>query len=60
MRTHLEALLAGQTQTVITTLEAAAQEPARTAAPRTTLRGTAGDYRRNAPYMRYDVYLARG
>jgi len=60
VRTHLETLLTGQTHTVITVLEAAAQEPAHTAAQRQTLLGTAGYYRRNAPYMRYDVYLARG
>jgi len=60
VRTHLDTLLTGQTHTVITVLEAAAQEPAHTAAQRKTLRGTAGYYRRNAPYMRYDVYLAHG
>jgi len=60
VRTHLERLLAGDTPTVITVLEAAAQEPTRTATQRKALLGTAGYYRRNAPYMRYDAYLARG
>ncbi len=60
VRTHLEDLLAGQTHTVITALEAAAQESGRTATQRKALRRTAGYYRRNAPYMQYDVYLAQG
>ncbi len=60
IRTHLEQLLAGDTPAVITALDAAAQDPARTATQRKALRGTAGYYRRNAPYMHYDVYLARG
>ncbi len=60
VRTHLEHLLAGQTQTVITALEAASQESALTAAQRKVVRGTAGYYRRNAPSMHYDVYLACG
>ena len=60
VRTHLEAVLAGQTHTVITALEAAAQEPGRTATQRKALLRTAGYYRRNAPYMQYDVYLAQG
>jgi len=60
IRTHLAQLLAGDTQAVITALEAAAQDPARTAPPRKALLGTAGYDRRNAPYMCYDVYLAHG
>lgn len=60
IRTHLEQLLAGETDVVIAALETAAQDPARTATQRTALLGTAGYYRRNAPYMRYDVYLAQG
>ena len=60
IRTHLAQLLAGDTLAVITALEAAAQDPARTATQRTALLGTAGYYRRNAPYMCYDVYLAHG
>ncbi len=60
IRTHLEQLLAGDTPAVITALEAAAQDPARTATQRKALLGTAGYDRRNAPYMHYDAYLARG
>jgi len=60
IRTHLGQLLAGDTPAVITALEAAAQDPVRTATQRSALRGTAGYYRRNAPYMCYDVYLAHG
>jgi len=60
IRTRLEHLLAGDTQAVITALEAAAQDPACTAVQRKALLGTAGYYRRNAPYMQYDAYLARG
>jgi len=36
------------------------ETPARTATQRSALLGTAGYYRRNAPYMCYDVYLAHG
>lgn len=60
IRTHLEHLLAGETDTVITVLEDAAQDPARTASQREAVEGTAAYYRRNAPYRRYDVYLAHG
>jgi len=38
----------------------AAQDPARTATQRKVIQGTAGYYRRNAPYMHYDTYLACG
>ena len=60
VRTHLEQLLAGDTPAVITALEAAAHDPERTATQRKALLGIAGYYRRNAPYMHYDAYLARG
>jgi len=60
IRAHLERLLAGETDMVIAAMEAAAQDPACTAAQRKALLGTAGYYRRNAPYMRYDAYRARG
>ena len=43
-----------------TALEVAAAEPALTTAQRQALLRTAGYYRRNQPYMRYDEYLARG
>lgn len=60
VRTHLAHLLAGQTDTVITALEAAAQAPSCTATQRQVVLATVGYYRRNAPYMQYDLYLARG
>ena len=60
IRTYLEQLLNGDTPAVITALEMAAQDPARTTTQRKALLGTAGYYRRNAPYRHYDVYLARG
>jgi len=60
IRTYLEQLLSGDTPAVITALEMAAQDPARTTTQRKALLGTAGYYRRNAPYRHYDVYLARG
>src|SRR3712207_4643133 len=60
MRRHLSQLLTGQTAAVITALEEAAADPARTATPRQALLRTVGYYRRNRPYMCYDEYLARG
>jgi len=52
--------VAGQTDAVITALEAEANDPTRTATPRQAVRRTLGSYQRNRPYMRYDEYLARG
>ena len=60
VRQHLAQLLDGQTETVIAALEETAAAPALTATPRQALQRTAGYYRRNQPYMRYDVYLACG
>lgn len=60
VRGHLEQMLSGQIADVLTTLERTAEEPQWTAAQRKVLRSTAGYYRRNQPYMHYDVYLARG
>ncbi len=60
VRTHLTQLVAGQLDAVITALEAAAGDPTRTEVQRKVLVKTAGYYRRNQPYMRYDTYLARG
>ncbi len=60
VRPHLEALLAGQTTTVITALETAAAAPTCTAAQRDVVQGAADYYRHNASFMHYDVYLARG
>jgi hypothetical protein len=53
-------LLAGRTALVIQTLEKLAQQPTLSPAQRQALHTTIGYYRRNRPYMRYDLYLARG
>jgi hypothetical protein len=60
VRTHLLALLRGQTDQVVTALAAAADEPTRSATQRTAIAATIRYYRRNAPYMHYDHYLERG
>jgi len=60
VRAYLEPPLAGQTEAVITALEAEAHDPACTATQRQAVRRTVGYYQRNRPYMRYDEYLARG
>ena len=60
VRTHLLTLLRGQTDDVITALTAATDEPTRPATQRTAIAATIRYYRRNAPYMHYDQYLARG
>ena len=60
VRSHLLALLRGQTDQVVTALTAVADEPTRSAAQRTAIAATIRYYRRNAPYMHYDQYLARG
>lgn len=60
MRTQLTALLGGQTEALIATLEAAAEDPARTATQQEALQKTMRYYRRNREYMHYDQYLARG
>ena len=60
VRAYLEPLLAGQTDAVLTALEAEANDPTCTATQRQAVRRTIGYYQRNRPYMRYDEYLARG
>jgi hypothetical protein len=60
VRAYLESLLAGQTDAVITALEAEAKNPRCTRLQRQAVRRTVGYYRRNRPYMRYDEYLACG
>ena len=60
VRGHLLALLRGQTDEVVASLTAVADEPTRSATQRTAIAATIRYYRRNAPYMRYDQYLARG
>jgi hypothetical protein len=56
----LEPLLAGQTDAVITALEAKGHEPTCTVPQRQAVRRAVGYYRRNPPYMHDDEYLARG
>jgi hypothetical protein len=53
-------LLSGQTQTVIDELRDLASAPERTPVQRETLETVAGYYERNAAFMAYDRYLARG
>jgi hypothetical protein len=60
VRTRLTALLSGQVTAIIAALETAAADPALTATQRKTVERTIGYYRRNAPFMRYDEYLAQG
>jgi hypothetical protein len=60
VRAYLEPLLAGQTDAVITALEAEGHDPMHTATQRQAVRRTVGYYRRNRPYMRYNEYLAHG
>src|SRR5206468_1051469 len=60
VRGHLTHLLAGQTATVITALETAAADPARTATQQEVVQRTVGYYRRNQPSRHDHDYLARG
>jgi hypothetical protein len=60
VRGHLLALLRGQVETVVTALAKDADAPDLTTAARKTVATTIGYYQRNAPFMRYDQYLARG
>jgi len=60
VRGHLLALLRGQTDQVVTALTAAADEPTLSPTQHKAIATTIGYYRRNAPFMRYDQYLARG
>ena len=53
-------ILSGRTSAVIQTLENCVQDPALSASQRQALNTTIGYYRRNLPYMRYDLYLAQG
>lgn len=60
VQAHLERLLSGQIAEVITALEAEVADGALEASARAVVETTLGYYRRNAPYMRYAVYLRRG
>jgi hypothetical protein len=60
MKEQLLHILSGSTSTVIQTLENCVQDPALSASQRQALHTTIGYYRRNLPYMRYDLCLAQG
>ena len=60
VRAYLEPLLTGQTEAVITALEAEAKATTCTATQRQAVRRTVGYYRRHQPYMRDDESLAQG
>jgi len=60
VRTRLEQVLSGASATVVTELEATAQQAELTETQRKVVLKTAGYYRRNQPYMQYDVYLGQG
>jgi hypothetical protein len=60
LRPKLVQLLEGKTAEVIRGLQAAATAPSRSESQRKALERTIGYYRRNAPYMHYDHYLAQG
>ena len=60
VRSDPEPLVAGQTEAVLTALEAAAHDPTCTAIQRHAVRRTVGYDRRNRPYMHDDEYLAQG
>jgi hypothetical protein len=60
VRAYLEPLLAGQTEAVITALEAEMKDPTGTGTQRQAVRQTVGYYRRHQPSMHDDEYLARG
>jgi hypothetical protein len=60
VRVYLEALLAGQTDAVITALAAEAKDPTCTEQQRQAVQRTVGYYQRNRVYMHYDEYLAHG
>ena len=60
VRGHLLTLLQGRTDQVITDLEGAAATRSLSDAQQQVVATTLGYYRRNAPSMRYDQYLACG
>jgi hypothetical protein len=60
VRARLGQLLDGEALAVVADLRALADAPTTPATARALLVRTAGYYERNAPYMRYDAYLADG
>jgi hypothetical protein len=59
VRACLEPLLEGQSDAVITALEADVKDPTRTVTQQQAVRRIVGYNSRNQPYMHYDAYLAR-
>jgi hypothetical protein len=53
-------ILSGQTSEVIQALENYLQDPTLSTSQHQALNTTLGYYRRNLPYMGYDLYLAQG
>jgi hypothetical protein len=60
VRGHLLALLRGQVDVVVAALTTDAAQPALATTKRDAIAATIAYYRRNAPVMRYNRYLARG
>jgi hypothetical protein len=60
VRAYLEPRLAGQTDAVITALEAEGKAPTCTVPPRQAVQRTVGYFRRHRPYRQSDESLARG
>jgi hypothetical protein len=60
VRSSLEPLVAGQTDAVITALDAETNDPMGTATQRQAVRRTVGSDRRHHPSRHDDAYLARG
>jgi hypothetical protein len=60
VRAYLEALLAGQTDAVITALAAEVKDPTCTGQQRQVVQWTVGYYQWHRPFMHHDEYLARG
>lgn len=60
VKKHLLHILSGQTSEVIQALENYLQDPTLSTSQHQALNTTLGYYRRNLPYMGYDLYLAQG
>jgi len=60
VRERVELILSGGAQQIIDEFEKLASEPDCRKSARIALKETISYYKRNLPYMRYDVYLAKG
>lgn len=60
MQRHLDLLVGGQTEALLTALETAGQAADASATQRQVVQRAVNYYRRNAPYMHYHVYLTHG